>query len=638
MQEFIYYNSWDKEYKKPFGAVEIKNKIKFTVKSKKEVESIILHINKDAEKEVLINMIKKEDGLYTCDLNPEKLGLYFYFFEIRTIEGTLFYGNNKWGFGGEGQIYNQDPKHYQFLVYEPWEIPKWYRDGIMYQIFPDRFFDGKRSRHLENAKPNSLIHANWDDTPFYIKDDLGSVVKWDFFGGNLVGIEKKLNYLKNLGINIIYLNPIFDSISNHRYDTSDYKKIDPLLGTEEDFEKLCLKAEKKGISIILDGVFSHTGKDSLYFDGSLFDSVGAYNSKDSKYFSWYKFSEYPEKYSSWWGIKSLPEVDEMQESYQDYIIMEKGSVIEKWMQKGIKGWRLDVADELPDVFIEKLRNRCKKLDPESIIIGEVWEDASNKISYGERRKYFWGHELDGVTNYPFRSSIIDFLLSNKPSWEILYKIESLKENYPKESFYSNMNILGNHDVSRIINVLSNQNDESKLTLQDKYNYSIEEEFLKKGKKRLKMASLIQMTLPGIPCIYYGDEVGLQGYSDPFNRRTYPWGNEDKEILSWYKKIIRIRNSNQALRTGNFEGFFVDNEIFSYKRYIKNRDVFNEESKEQEFLIICNRSEIQKLIKIPNNTVNTSKLRDILNGNLYEYKDDEFEIIIEPLEAIILKGE
>ncbi|MDM8129838.1 alpha-amylase family glycosyl hydrolase, partial [Paraclostridium benzoelyticum] len=246
---------------------------------------------------------------------------------------------------------------------------------------------------------------------------------------------------------IIYLSPIFESQSNHKYDTGDYKNIDPMFGNEEIFKELISEANKKGINIILDGVFSHTGDDSVYFNKyGNYDSVGAYQSQDSPYISWYKFENYPQKYDCWWGVKSLPNVNETETSYIDYIIKGDNSVIKKWMGYGVKGWRLDVADELPSKFIEELKSETLKLDKESILVGEVWEDASNKISYDERRKYLLGDQLNGVTGYVFKNIFVDFLNYKIDSNDVYNSLMTIKENYPKESFKSNLNILCTHDT------------------------------------------------------------------------------------------------------------------------------------------------------------------------------------------------
>nr|WP_243196545.1 glycoside hydrolase family 13 protein [[Eubacterium] tenue] len=418
----------------------------------------------------------------------------------------------------------------------------------------------------------------------YIKNKENEVIRWDFHGGNLKGIISKLNYLKSLGISVIYLSPIFKSQSNHKYDTGDYKTIDPMFGDEEIFKELIYKASKKGINIILDGVFSHTGDDSIYFNKyGNYDSLGAYQSEDSKYYSWYNFKDYPNEYDCWWGVKSLPNVNETEKSYMDYIIRDKDSVIKKWMNYGVKGWRLDVADELPSTFIEALKKETLNIDDDSIIIGEVWEDASNKISYDERRKYFLGDQLNGVTGYVFKNIVVEFLKGNTKSQDVYNSFMTIKENYPKEVFKSNLNLLGTHDTRRILTELN------------------------EDKNLLKLAVFIQMTFEGVPYIYYGDEAGLIGEKDPDNRRTYPWENEDKDILNFYKKIVKERKNNKLLLNGETKFLKLSNQnIFGYIRYIKNNKV----------LILINRSDIREKIEIESNELIDKKLITILEPKSY----------------------
>lgn len=353
----------------------------------------------------------------------------------------------------------------------------------------------------------------------YIKDKNGDVIRWDFHGGNLKGIIDKLPYLSKIGVSIIYLSPIFESSSNHKYNTGDYKKIDPMFGDEEILKELIEKANKKGINIILDGVFSHTGADSKYFNKfGNYDEVGAYQSKDSKYSSWYTFNDFPDDYKCWWGVKDLPNVNELNKSYMDYIIYDEDSVINKWTDMGIKGWRLDVADELPTEFIKEIRKELKKNDAESVLVGEVWEDASNKITYNERRNYLVGNQLDSVMGYPFRDNIVSFLKGNITSKELNNKFMTIKENYPKESFKANLNLISSHDVARIKTEL--HYDEAMV----------------------KLAVATQMTFEGVPYIYYGDEAGLCGGTDPDNRKTYPWKNEDEDMIEFYKEAINTRKN------------------------------------------------------------------------------------------------
>lgn len=437
----------------------------------------------------------------------------------------------------------------------------------------------------------------------YIKDEQGNIVRWDFYGGNLLGVKKKLKYIKSLGVSTIYLNPIFDSPSCHKYDTGDYEKIDPMFGDEEIFKELCSEAEDLGMRIILDGVFSHTGSDSKYFNKfGNYNSLGAYQSLESPYYRWYRFNDYPKLYEAWWGFSNMPNVDELNPSYLDYIIRNNNSIIEKWLKLGASGWRLDVADELPDEFIKILKKKLKEVKAEGVLIGEVWEDASNKYSYNRRREYLFGSELDSVTNYPLRQIILDLVRNYIGNRYFIKKYMSLKENYPKEYFYSTMNILGNHDTERVLTILNN-------------NISL-----------LKLAVVIQMTLPGVPLIYYGDEAGLTGGKDPYNRKAYPWGKENKDILNFYTKISNIRASEEALKSGEIKFLDFNNEVLGYERLIGN----------EKIVVVVNTMEKKENISLYDVNDGNTVIDLMSNDKRYEVKNSQIEIELKSHEYKILK--
>ena len=352
--------------------------------------------------------------LFWCGMNGESeewwdinisfdTGLYFYHFTYETPFGR---GNIFLHSSGCGEIAT-DGKEWQLTVYDKdYKTPDWIKGGIMYQIFPDRFHKGKGN--IKNVPEDRKIHENTTDTPVWKPNEEGKILNNDYYGGNLKGIEEKLPYIASLGVNVIYLNPIFEAHSNHRYNTADYSKIDSLLGDEKDFKALCKKADEYGIKILLDGVFSHTGSDSIYFNREgRYDSIGAFNSTESPYKDWFTFEDNG-KYKSWWGIDTLPETNEDNESFIEYIAGKNG-IAEKWLKCGAYGYRLDVADELPDKFLDEFCKSVKSLNNDYVVIGEVWEDATNKISHGGRRKYLLGEQLDSVMNYPFATAILTFM-------------------------------------------------------------------------------------------------------------------------------------------------------------------------------------------------------------------------------------
>ncbi len=594
----ILHDSHETYYRMPFGAVPCKTKIALRVTlSSKDIDldgiECALQLYEGFDPVTVEMDIEKKEcskatymAQYTAPKNP---GLVWYYFIVKHHNETIFYGNNWERQGGKGVVTEEENvPSYQITVYDDKRcVPEWFKESIMYQIFVDRFYNGNADNKINSPNMGSLIHGDWYDTPYYIKDKEGRVVRWDFFGGNLKGIQEKLPYLKELGIDVIYLNPIFEAISNHKYDTGDYKKIDPMFGTLQDFENLIEAGKKYGIKFILDGVFSHTGSESIYFNkNGTYPEIGAFQSKESPYFSWYQFENYPNEYDSWWGVGTLPNVNEMEDSYKDFIFNKDDSVIKYWAEKGVKGWRLDVADELPDEFIKGLKSTMMELDDDSVLIGEVWEDASNKISYGQLRQYFWGDELDSVMNYPFRSTFIDFILGHISSEDAEKRLMCLYENYPKDIFYSLINLIGTHDVERILTILGEAEDTFSMSEEEKEKYRLPTKKRQIGIKRLELLVLIQMTFPGVPCIYYGDEAEMEGYADPYNRGPYPWNKENKSLIDWYKIATGIRKSHKVFVSGDWKGFYCKKDIFGYIRSLDNVDticIFNR-NPEKEYMV------------------------------------------------------
>ncbi len=500
---------------------------------------------------------------WTISLKINEIGLYFYHFYI---ENSGYVNANAHDFGTYS-LHNGT--EFLLTVYDKsYKTPDWFKGGVMYQIFPDRFCKVGEPPELEGR----IRRDDWGGIPSYKPNAKGKVLNNDFFGGNLKGIESKLDYLKSLGVTVLYLNPIFEAASNHRYDTSDYMKIDPYLGTEEDFKSLVNAAKERGIRVILDGVFNHTGDNSVYFNKyGKYPSVGAYQSKDSPYYAWYSFQDFPNKYSSWWGIDILPEINENSKEYQKFIFG-KGGVLKKWLSFGIGGYRLDVADELPDFFLKKLRKSVKESDKDAIIIGEVWEDASSKVAYSKRREYLHGFELDSVMNYPLKDGIIGYILSGNPD-QLLDSVHVLIDHYPKQTLDCLMNILGTHDTARILTVLAGKSSYSKDEMASGA-LLIKENEREKALNRLKMAALLQFTLPGVPCVYYGDENGSQGYIDPFCRFCFDWNHLNEELISYYQKLGKIRKEYfSVFKDGDFKEIYVKNGFVLYKRTNGKEDVY-----------------------------------------------------------------
>ncbi len=491
------------------------------------------------------------------DKKQKKVGLYFFSLDINCI-----FGNLKALKSGDELKFNEKGNMLQLTVSDfKHKAAEDKLGGIIYHIFVDRFNKGGKI----TAKDNAVIVDDWSfGIPEYPEYPGAPLRNNRFYGGTLYGIIEKLDYIASLGVNLLYLSPIFDASSNHKYDTADYMSVDSMFGGEEALKALIKAGGEKGIGIILDGVFNHTGADSIYFNKEArYNSLGAYQSKDSKYYSWYDFQCHPNKYTCWWGIEILPRINPNNPDCMAYFVGKNG-VIEKYAKMGISGFRLDVADELSDEFISEIKRVLSENCEQSVLYGEVWEDASNKIAYDKRKKYYLGSELDGVMNYPVRVGIIDYL-KNQGTDALYYALTEVTNNAPKRIRDMQMNLLGTHDTQRIITTLAGESPEGRS---NRYlsTKRMNEEETALGVKRVKMAYSILATIPGIPAIFYGDEAGLEGYHDPFNRMPYPWGKENRELVDFYRRLGSIRRSNSIYKSGEFKLMFLDSNTLIYKRY------------------------------------------------------------------------
>ena len=485
---------------------------------------------------------------------PETPELCWYAFRFTRADGSVRYL--------DASGWCSEPQHrWQMTVYDAASpTPGWFGEGLTYQIFPDRF---RRSHLPDMAKMpwGRRLHENWDDIPDYLPDEDGEYCR-DFFGGDLAGIREKLPYLRELGVETLYLCPIFEASSNHHYNTGDYRRIDPMLGTEEDFRALCAEAHALGIRVILDGVFNHNGKDSRYFNADgRYDTVGAAQSQDSPYYPWFHFHPWPTDYDAWWGIRDLPAVNESAPSYRDFIFAGEDSVIRHWLRAGADGWRLDVADELPDDFIAGIRQAMDETKPGCLLLGEVWEDGSNKIAYSQRRKYLLGGETHCLMNYPFRTAALCYLRGGDAA-DFRESMETIRENYPAPAFQSAMNFLGTHDTPRVLSLLGEGQTPADKAERAAFRLRPEEERL--GKERWKLASALLYAFPGSPMLFYGDEAGLQGLEDPFCRGGYPWGREDEDLLAWFRLLGRLRK-RPSLRRGDLTWLHAQGPLLAFRR-------------------------------------------------------------------------
>ena len=539
-------------------------------------------------------MEQRADNLWDCRLRvPGAPVLLYYWFEVETGGEIRYLVCDRDKADGSGKPSETRPdfhsherfSHYAFqiTVYDDaFETPEWLRGAVIYQVFPDRFARSPERMPTEEAvmadRPERIFHANWEeDVDWMGRPDTGYIA-CDFFGGSLKGIEEHLDHIAAMGADVIYLNPVFEARSNHRYDTADYTRVDPLLGTEEDLVSLCATARVRGIHVVLDGVFSHTGADSVYFNRLYrYPGAGAWQEamgeRRSPYFFWYSIRGDGDsiQYDSWWGFPELPTINKDDLSYRAFILGESG-ILRRWIRAGISGWRLDVSDELPDSFLREIRRTVKREDPEAAVIGEVWEDASNKISYGSFRDFAFGATHDSVMGYPFRNALLNWLSRRSTAPEMVNALETIRENYPPVFFHCVMNLIGSHDVPRALTVLSGHPDPGDRDSQAAVHLSTEER--ERGLRLLRLAVVFQAVFPGAPSLYYGDETGMEGFRDPFNRRTFPWGHVDADLVEHFSKVFSWRKRYPVLKTGACDFRAEGLDVVAIRRYlVDGRDAF-----------------------------------------------------------------
>ena len=544
-----WFDSRDLRDKSPFGAVPCGTRVQFCLRPEAGAAitrcELLAHAEFADHWETVPLEAAQKDGATVfrgAFIAPRQADLVWYHFRLLWADGgTSCYGKT-------GLCAWDAVEPWQLTVYDDThKTPEWFGRGLTYQIFPDRFYRAKKREIAGLVGPRTL-HEQWDELPEYRPNEQGEITCSDFFGGDLAGITEKLDYLASLGVTTLYLCPIFEASTNHRYDTACYERIDPLLGTEEDFRTLCERARERGIRVLLDGVFNHTGRKSVYFNADgFYPTLGAAQGPASPYYRWYSFHPFPDDYDAWWGIKNLPAVNETEESYVDYIIEGEHSVIRRWLRAGASGWRLDVADELPDEFIFAIRAVMQQDFPDAYLLGEVWEDGTTKVAYSKRRRYLLGGGLHGLMNYPFRTALLDFLRGGDAA-AFRERMEELREHYPAPAYYGAMNFLSTHDTPRLLTLLGHEGD-APATRDERAAYRLSGEERARGTALLKLAALILYTFPGSPMLYYGDEAGMEGFEDPFNRCTYPWGHEDTALLDWFRTLGRLRAERESLQSG-----------------------------------------------------------------------------------------
>lgn len=630
--------------RKPQGAVATGGQVRLrlTVEDEQAPVELFLRVWNGDERRYPMRPLGLKDGrmIYEAQIGVgDKPRLLWYRFECEYKGEHVVLGAPGDHTGcGEGVMGSEES--FQITVYDAaYDTPAWMRDGVMYQIMVDRFFHGEGTDALMHAKDgqNIILHEDWNEMPFLNIAENGDNFANDFFGGNLEGVRQKLPYLKQLGVSVLYFNPIFCARTNHKYDTSDYRRVDPMFGDEQALARLCKEAEALGMRVMLDGVFSHVGDDSLYFNrrGTYGEHVGAYRDPDSPYYKWFTFRRWPDDYECWWGFKTLPNVNEMDEDYRRFILEDDDSVVRHWVRKGTSGWRLDVADELPMPFLRELRRQVKGVSRDAAVLGEVWEDASHKVAYGQMRSYVLGDTLDSVMNYPLRDALIAFLMAQKDAAAVAKELSSLAQNYPKPFLYALMNLMGSHDRPRILNVLAG-NDGSDIPRSQRAGHRLSQEERMIGALREQLMLRFVFSVPGMPCIYYGDEAGVEGCADPFCRRTYPWGREDQDMLARYKAMAAMRNGHPVLKTGECAYIAPCSAVLGVIRKNENgKDAFGKKAENACAVTLINRSAREVVVYLTSADVSGAQTLVSDDGQIFTARSGAFSVKIKGLQGMTM---
>lgn len=630
--------------RKPQGAVATGGQVRLrlTVEDEQAPVELFLRVWNGDERRYPMRPLGLKDGrmIYEAQIGVgDKPRLLWYRFECEYKGEHVVLGAPGDHTGcGEGVMGSEES--FQLTVYDAaYDTPAWMRDGVMYQIMVDRFCHGEGTDALMHAKDgqNIILHEDWNEMPFLNIAENGDNFANDFFGGNLEGVRQKLPYLKQLGVSVLYFNPIFCARTNHKYDTSDYRRVDPMFGDEQALARLCKEAEALGMRVMLDGVFSHVGDDSLYFNrrGTYGEHVGAYRDPDSPYYKWFTFRHWPDDYECWWGFKTLPNVNEMDEDYRRFILGDDDSVVRHWVRKGTSGWRLDVADELPMPFLRELRRQVKDVSGDAAVLGEVWEDASHKVAYGQMRSYVLGDTLDSVMNYPLRDALIAFLMAQKDAAAVAKELSSLAQNYPKPFLYALMNLMGSHDRPRILNVLAG-NDGSDIPRSQRAGHRLSQEERMIGALREQLMLRFVFSVPGMPCIYYGDEAGVEGCADPFCRRTYPWGREDQDMLARYKAMAAMRNGHPVLKTGECAYIAPCSAVLGVIRKNENgKDAFGKKAENACAVTLINRSAREVVVYLTSADVSGAQTLVSDDGQIFTARSGAFSVKIKGLQGMTM---
>lgn len=706
----IKYDSKDTAYKSVFGAVATGEEVTYSIDTGEDVTGVSLVVKGNAKKNCTM---KKVDGApdgqqrWAVTTSFDKLGEYHYFFAVYSGAAAIMYGDDdgNYGTGTTSDLVSMLP--YDQIVYQSgYKTPDWMKNAVIYQIFPDRFYNGDTSNDEANTSARGPVNYekmnDWyilPENPEQETTNPGSYPSnaykgdgnWsnEIYGGDLKGITKRIDYLKALGVSVIYLNPVFESISSHRYDTSDYKNIDPILGTLGDFEELVNVAEKNGMHIVLDGVFNHVSDDSVYFDryyeylekGT--DTIGAYpywayvydtmseknvskeeaEKQAKEYFTknygitnydytqWFDIFDTTLKddnqkevcdtvglragkpvygYDGWWGYDSMPIIKATNGSeYQT------GTWAQEVIGKNETSTKAD--DSVAQYWLSKGMDGWR-LDVANEVSDETWQhfrksvkalDSDNVIIgeiWTDAVKYLMGDMYDSVMNYMFRGAAIAYAKGGT-SEDAMNTLERLRERYPKEAFYAMMNLVDSHDTTRLLSYLDGIDDDRNQKEVDKAfpSYEITSD---EAKQKQYLVALMQFTYAGAPTIYYGDELGMVGADDPDDRRAMIWGEGNESLVKWYAKLAAIRNNYTALRTGSVEP--VNGTSAEVLSYVRRDD-------SDTMLVAMNNSATAKeeSFDLKDLKLDAATLTDVITGTNYTVTDGKVTISIPAYNGVIL---
>ncbi len=694
----VYYDSKNLTYKSPFGAVPTDTPVTFAVDTASSITGVKLVVGLDQHPMVPVDGAPAGRQRWSTEVTFNSIGELKYYFLVSQAGGIKVYCDDD-GYYGTGKLTELTELHpYDLIVYKKgFTTPDWMKEAVVYQIFPDRFFNADTTNdraqlsargavnyefpawHLipENPEQKELGQSEYESYGAFWGDG-----EWsnEIYGGDLKGITEKVNYLRDLGVTVIYLNPVFASISNHRYDTSDYTEIDPILGDLEDFRELVKAAYANGMHIILDGVFNHVSDDSIYFDRyyKYLDAgttkIGAYpywayvydymkdngvsqseaekiaeeyfrteyHITDFSYTTWFDISSQTGTgkdtighrigkpvytYQGWWGYDSMPVIKSTNGSefqtvdWAEDVITSKDSITRYWLKQGSNGWRLDVANEVSDETWQNFRDVVKDTG-DCVIIGEIWDDAT---------KYLMGDMYDSVMNYMFRNAVTNYAKGGSAE-QATKDLERIRERYPSEAFYAMMNLVDSHDTARILSFLDGVNDDRDQK-DPEHTFPQYASTSEVAKERQKLVAFLQFTYAGAPTIYYGDERGMVGADDPDDRRTIAdWDSvTDPSLLAWYTQLGNLRADYSALRTGSVEP--IDSLGSTVLGFVR-RDTA------QSIIVLANNSDNEQTVHLvlADLGMDETALQELISGSTVTVDGGAIDVTVPAYRGIVLTGD